>query len=342
MIYRALMYGFLMVLLGMSRAAEAQPSVESPRERVSLSLMKDVTVNGGRIYLTDIAACSGNADLCRETGGIDISRSPQAGRSLQMSRTAIAFILQKEWTHVDVEFTGAESTRIVGAVGEVRADDVKQKLQSWLNDQIDYTSNLRLTVTKVSIPLGSGVRPSQTQVDFPDLEGLPFRNNDWLSRNMSGIRMMQYRFINPNDADDRQVVHGQAYFILEKQMPVAAAPLAANTVLESKDVVTQWVQLKRGPFEYVEVMENVLGRKIKQTIAAGEPFSVRMLDAASVVGRNQPVTMIVRTGSVEISAKATTVDAGGKGQVVDVINLANKKRMRAKVIDQQTVEAVAF
>ena len=69
---------------------------------------------------------------------------------------------------------------------------------------------------------------------------------------------------------------------------------------------------------------------------------MRYLESPLAVVRNQAVTMLVRTGGIEISARATTVDQGSVGQTVEVMNLATKKRMRARVIDEKTVEAVTF
>jgi flagella basal body P-ring formation protein FlgA len=61
-----------------------------------------------------------------------------------------------------------------------------------------------------------------------------------------------------------------------------------------------------------------------------------------VITRNQQVTLVVRKGDLEISGRATTVDQGPLGATVEVINIATKKRMRARIIDERTVEAVAF
>ena len=52
--------------------------------------------------------------------------------------------------------------------------------------------------------------------------------------------------------------------------------------------------------------------------------------------------MIVKKGDLEIAARATTVDQGAIGQTVQVVNMANKLRMKARVIDEKTVEAVSF
>lgn len=309
---------------------------------VRLSFLKDTVVNGHRVYLGDIVSCTGDAELCSETGGIDISSSPAPGRSLNLGQNVVTRILEKEWPGVAVIFDGSDTTRIAGAHSEVRSEDVRQKLQAWINNRVDYANGVKLSVSKVVVPYGSGIRPSQTLVEFPDLEDVPFRQPEWLIRNMVGTRLTQFRFVNPRDPDDSQTAQGQAYFVLERMMPTASSLLSSGTVLEEKNIVMQWVPLRRGANDFVMTQDQIVGRKLRQVLPAGEPFSIRVLDTAHVVSRNQPVTMILKNGGLEIATRATTVDAGVKGQIVEVVNVVNKKRMRAKVIDEQTVEAVAF
>lgn len=311
-------------------------------KHVELNLLKETAVNGNRVYLSDIATCSGEATLCREISGIDVGAAPSPGRSLMLANRQLTVILEKEWPGTIIDFISSDPCRIIGANAEVRPEEVRQKLQAWINNHMDYAGSIRLTVAKVMVPFGSGIRPSQTEIEFPDLDGLPLNGSDWLSRNMSGMRMTQFRFVNPKDREDQQTAFGQAQFILEKSLPTAAVAMSSGTVVEAKDIKAQWVQLRRGPMELVESNELIVGRKLKQMVPAGEPFNIRVLEMPNMVSRNQPVTMIVRNGGVEITAKATTIDGGTLGQVVEVVNLANKKRMRARVIDQQTVEAVAF
>ena len=52
--------------------------------------------------------------------------------------------------------------------------------------------------------------------------------------------------------------------------------------------------------------------------------------------------MIVRRGDLAISSRATTVEQAAVGQTIDVVNLVTKKKIKARVIDEKTVEALAF
>jgi flagella basal body P-ring formation protein FlgA len=94
--------------------------------------------------------------------------------------------------------------------------------------------------------------------------------------------------------------------------------------------------------DFLAASEALIGRKTRQAVTSGEPVPGRYVESPLAVTRNQPVTIIVRKGDLEISSRATTVGQGGIGQTVEVVNLATKRRMRARVIDEKTVEAVAF
>ena len=310
---------------------------------VHLTLLKDTVVSGNRIYLSDVAECRGEPNLCREASGIDVSLSPSPGRSLNVPQSLLIKVLSKEWPGVNVVFeVGETNSRVVGAQAEVRSEEIKQKLQAWINDRIDDNSAIRLTVSKIVVPFGSGIRPSQTTVEFPDLVSVPFSNVDWLTRNMIGVRMTQFLFVNPKDADDQQVAQGQAHFIVERLLPVSVAMLHAGAVIEQKDLSMQWVQLKRGAGDIAVSNEQAICKKVRQIVTSGDSINLRNLDTPNAVSRNQNVTMILRNGGLEVVTKVTALDSGARGQIVDVVNISNKKRMRAKVVDEQTVEAVAF
>mgnify|MGYP006286074761 CR=1 FL=1 len=131
-------------------------------------------------------------------------------------------------------------------------------------------------------------------------------------------------------------------FSVERNLPVVKKQIAAGQIVGDSQLTSAWIPMRRGITDYAQTSDVVVGRKSKQTINPGEPIQTRYLESPMAVGRNQVVKMIVRKGDLEISAKATTIDQGAVGQTVQVVNMANKMRMRAKVIDEKTVEAVSF
>ena len=238
---------------------------------------------------------------------------------------------------------GSESVRVEAASVDVSPDELRVKLQDFVSDKIrSSNADVHVTVQRVQILGMSGIRPTQSKIEFADVDLIQFQNLDWISKNLAGTRMLQVRVVNPSDPEDKSTLQAQATFSVERMLPVLKQSISSNQLISESNVVTAWVAMRRGPQDFITSGESLVGRKSRQSINSGEPVAVRYVETPVAVSRNQSVTVIVRKGDLEISSRATTVDQGSIGQTVEVVNLATKKRMRARVIDEKTVEAVAF
>lgn len=307
-----------------------------------VNLEKTAQIGSSHVYLTDIAKCVGDAAQCKEVLGTEISRAPVAGRVVSLTRSQIEKALSREWSGATYYVEGAESVLVSGVASDIRSEDIKRSLQGWIDQQVGVSEDFRILVTKAVIPFGSGVRPSQTKIEFPDLERLPLNQPNWVSKNLNGVRLMQFRFQNPVDQDDSQIVSGQSYFQIQRRVPVAREYLQAGSVISEDSMKEEWVTWRPGIQDVSDRRVLILGKKIKNAMSAGDTFSLRNLDEPKAVARNQEVILLIKSGDISVSAKARMMDDGRKGQMVDVINVANKKRLRARVIDENTVEAVTF
>ncbi len=311
-------------------------------EMTEIELFNRASVSSSRVYLSDIAKCSGARVMCREISGIDVAASPLPGRSSFLARSIVEGVLQKEWPRKNFTVTGAESSRIEAQSVEMAIDDVRIKLQSIINEKIrPVKDQIRVQIQKIQSQ-ALLVRPTQSALDFADLNGIAFDDPNWVSKNLSGNRPVTVTAYNPNDPDDKMNIQLQVMFGVERNLPVLRKQIAAGQIIGESSVTTAWIPMRRGYNDFAQTTDIIVGRKSKQSVSPGEPLQVRYLEAPMAVGRNQIVKMIVRKGDLEISARATTVDQGAVGQTVQVVNMANKMRMRAKVIDEKTVEAVSF
>jgi flagella basal body P-ring formation protein FlgA len=317
-------------------------TIENSDSTVEIELHKDGVSTGGHVYLSDVATCRGDAKYCRDISGIEIQTAPQPGKSLVISKGAILKILNVEWPGIPVAMEGVESSKVIGQVADIKVDELKHRLQDYLNGRLESQRTQRIRVQKVSIAGAGSVRPSQSKIVFEDIENAPLEQFSWLVKNMIGSRLMQIKFVNPSDDGDNQIISAQATLQLERMVPVAAKTLPAGHVVDEKDLNIEWYAIKRSMIDFVDSQDMVVGKRLRTVATIGEPFNARYLDAPLVVSRNQPVTMIMKNDGIEITAKAMAVEAGSKGQIVDVINVANKKHLRARVVDERTVEAVAF
>jgi flagella basal body P-ring formation protein FlgA len=311
-------------------------------EFVTIELMPRANVSAARVFLSDISKCTGSARLCKEATGIDIASTPAPGRTSIIKRGVVSSVLAKEWPSIIHDITGADSTRVDAASIDVSADEVRLRLQKEL-DLLGHkqTDMLRVRVTKIQ---GSTimVRPNQTQVEFDELQAITFDDPDWVVKNLSGNRPIRVSFLNPADPSDYTVAQLYASVSVERKLPVPKVHIASGHIIAESQVKVSWVTMRRGVLGFVDTMDELVGKKAKQAIEPGEPVFSRYLDAPLAVGRNQVVKMIVKKGDLEIAAKATTIDQGAIGQTIQVVNMANKMRMRAKVVDDKTVEAVSF
>jgi flagellar basal body P-ring formation protein FlgA len=331
---------FLMASLVLADGAFAQPAAVAATR---IELRPKASVSCARVYLSDVAKCIGSPDLCREATGIDVAGSPAPGRTVYLQKSMIEAVLEKEWPNASFALDGVDSIRIEAAGVEVSPDDIRTRLQEVVSERTtSINSEIRVTIHRVQ-PLGFvSVRPTQSRFNFSDLDSMQLQNVDWVSKNLVGTRMVQVRVENPVDQDDRSIIQVQVAFSVDRQLPVLKQAVGSGQLLTESNVVVAWVPMARGNQDFVLSADGIIGRKSRQSLSSGEPVPARYLESPLAVMRNQPVTMIVRTGGVEISARATTVDQGVVGQTVEVMNLATKKRMRARVIDEKTVEAVTF
>jgi flagella basal body P-ring formation protein FlgA len=318
-------------------------SAEILPEQPTIELLAKATVTGARVYLADIARCSGSVKMCREITGIDISSSPAPGRSAFIQKSSVESILAKEWVGVSIQFTGNESTRVEAANSDIGIDDIRSKLQNAIGQRTHrIAEELRVSIQKIQ-PIGAlTIRPTQLQLDFYDLDSISFESPDWLSKNLVGNRLISIRAVNPSDLDDKSNLQINVMFAVERLLPSLAKSLPPGQIIQDSNVTMLWMPMRRGLQDFAVSKDVVIGRKSRQSLSSGEPILVRYLESPMAVGRNQIVTMIVKKGDLEIAARATTVDQGAIGQTVQVVNMANKLRMKARVIDEKTVEAVSF
>lgn len=307
-----------------------------------IEIQNRASVSSSRVYLSDVATCTGAKQLCREISGIDVSASPAPGRSAFVQKAVIQGILQKEWPNASFSLSGSESVRVDAASVDLASDDVRVKLQAAINERTrPVKDQVRIQIQRIQAPMLL-VRPTQSGIDFPDLGGIAFDDPTWVTKNLVGNRPLSLVVFNPADSDDKITIQLHVTFVVERKLPVTTKSVASGKIIGESHVSHSWITMRRGLTDFAQSADAVVGKKAKQSISPGEPILTRYLESPLAVGRNQVVKMIVRKGDLEIAAKATTIDQGAVGETVQVVNMANKMRMRAKVIDEKTVEAVSF
>lgn len=90
--------------------------------------------------------------------------------------------------------------------------------------------------------------------------------------------------------------------------------------------------------ELITSHAQLAGMRAKRIIKAGAILTTDMFEPVPVINQGRTVKLIVRTGSVMITTSAIAREDGGPGSMVLVQKEGTGERLRARVVDEETVE----
>jgi flagella basal body P-ring formation protein FlgA len=108
---------------------------------------------------------------------------------------------------------------------------------------------------------------------------------------------------------------------------IAAAEATTETTTLPGDVITDSSVLA--------------GKRTKRMIRQGAVLTESMFENIPLVNQGDLVTLLVRTNSVLIKARAVAREDGGSGDVVLVEKEGSRDRLKARILDRFTVELIA-
>lgn len=110
----------------------------------------------------------------------------------------------------------------------------------------------------------------------------------------------------------------------------AAEPVYANRTLRVGSILN--------PDDLSRPAEALIGLEVRRAVYAGHPVTSSDLGPPTLVRRNEVVTMTYRAGGIALRAEGRALGAGGAGELVEVMNLASRRTIRAVVTGIRTVE----
>lgn len=105
---------------------------------------------------------------------------------------------------------------------------------------------------------------------------------------------------------------------------VASKPLQQGQVLTRADVNVQLSDVTQMPAGVIADIEQVLGKTLSGSIAAGQPIRTNLLRAPQLIKSGQTVKLIAQSGSFQVSADGKALGNAALGQVVSVRTAGGK------------------
>ncbi len=119
---------------------------------------------------------------------------------------------------------------------------------------------------------------------------------------------------------------------------VARRPLPRGTRLAREDLHVEYRDLARLGQDYLTAPEQAVGRELTRAVAPGRPIKHRFLKAPAVISRGERVTLVARSGGLEVRMKGEALEDAGLGEVVRVRNLRSRRVVEGRVESRGVVE----
>ena len=125
---------------------------------------------------------------------------------------------------------------------------------------------------------------------------------------------------------------------LYQQVVVAARAIAKGEVLGTDNLRLERLDVGRLTTGYYSDINDISGLISRRALKPGTAFNRYLIEKPIVVNRNSAVTIIARSGGVEVTAFGKALQDGYEGQIIRVQNVNSQKYMAAKVTGPGTVE----
>jgi flagella basal body P-ring formation protein FlgA len=133
---------------------------------------------------------------------------------------------------------------------------------------------------------------------------------------------------------------------LTARVDVATTHVRARQRVAVRDVIaTDDVEVVRGDigrqmFAVLPAVDAVTGASTRKSLMTGEVVTPLSLVAHEMVTSGKEVVTVARIGAIEVRGRAIAAQSGGLGETVIVVNPDSRKRLRARIVADATVEVI--
>ncbi len=113
-------------------------------------------------------------------------------------------------------------------------------------------------------------------------------------------------------------------------------PLARGEMITKADLVAVPMP-DRAPDQVFADPADLIGRRLRQSLAPGRAILARHLAPDWIVLAEGPVTILTRTGGIEVAMQGRAQDNAAMGEIVSVTNLSSGRTIMARVIGADLV-----
>jgi flagella basal body P-ring formation protein FlgA len=129
---------------------------------------------------------------------------------------------------------------------------------------------------------------------------------------------------------ERARLSGRVYQTLE--LPVPVHRLAAGSIVQASDLETTRVRVEAVRDGAVHTPAEAVGMALKRQVAGGQPLFTSDLMRPVVVAKGARVAMELYAPGLALTGQGVALEAGGTGDVIQVLNPASRAVVAAQVV----------
>ena len=211
----------------------------------------------------------------------------------------------------------------------VRENLIQQAEKCIAEEMAHAGSHKRYTVEAVRVP--AGLR-------------LPWGNITYSCTLPNGIRKSLLTAVNVDVLVDgapyAHMVCSMRVRIYEK-IVVAATPIQKEVPIKLENLRIAEREDKGKAYERYTVPQNLVGKVITTSVPAGTVLHSGMVKEQILIQPYSQVNICTNVNGVEIKTDGTALERGRRGDYIMVQNTSSKRKVRAKVIDENNVQVAA-
>ncbi|MEA1868311.1 MAG: flagellar basal body P-ring formation chaperone FlgA [Thermodesulfobacteriota bacterium] len=118
---------------------------------------------------------------------------------------------------------------------------------------------------------------------------------------------------------------------------VADRSMPRGTILTKSDFILIERDIARLPNGYLTDPSQAIGKILKRPVRKGAVLKNSVIEAPIAISRGSSVTLMVRTGTVEVRMKGKSLDNGALGERIKVQTLSSGKMVEGTIISSDVV-----
>lgn len=279
------------------------------------------------VKLGDIAHITGKNDrIIKSAKSIVLSRSPVLNRSIFLGKDLIEkAILKNGFDLKEIKLIFPQKIIVKNKITIISEDEVKKTLREYIYKNMPWRKD-QVEITQIgfkgdiSLPGGKIVQKITSKGNSSFLGKVP----------------LYLEFLSDGKILKRKKVNIEIRVLMP--LVLARAFMKKNQIISENDIYIEERWVSKISRNFYTSKEEVLGKKLKRAIKAGQPLFEQILVIPADIARGNKVTILVETRNLRITAPGIAREEGRKGQIIKVKNLDSNKIIYAKVRDNTTVQ----